>query len=210
MLRNEWAIIFAVVIPLTACDRPDTAGVVELVGVEPAFAAQGASNPALIADGRAIFRFGTFGDETFWTDTLRMHEVIRTSVSPNAALAVGLKVDVDALPPAVRAGLLDGTVDLDAPATTVALLGLGAVVGVVGQVDAANSLTHVGITCAMCHSTVDDSFAPGIGSRLDGWPNRSKDAVALVTGGNEGIGRGGDRRRGVPGDDRRQARGRGE
>ena len=180
MPRSEWAIIVAVVISLTACDRPDPAGVVEPVGVEPAFAAQGRSNPALVADGRAIFRSETFGDETFWTDTLRMHEVIRTSVSPSTALAVGLKVDVDALPAAVRAGIVDGTVDLDDPATTVALLGLGAVLGVVGQVDAANTLTHVGITCAFCHSTVDDSFAPGIGTRLDGWPNRSLNVGAIV------------------------------
>jgi mono/diheme cytochrome c family protein len=180
MPRSKWAIILAVVISLTACDYPDTAGVVEPVGVEPAFAAQGASNPALIAEGRAIFRFETFGDETFWTDTLRMHEVIRTSVSPNTALEVGLKVDVDALPPAVIDGILDGTVRLDDPATTVALLGLGAVLGVVGQVDADGTLTHVGITCALCHSTVDDSFAPGIGSRLDGWPNRSLNVGAIV------------------------------
>jgi mono/diheme cytochrome c family protein len=124
MPRSKWAIILAVVISLTACDYPDTAGVVEPVGVEPAFAAQGASNPALIAEGRAIFRFETFGDETFWTDTLRMHEVIRRSVSPNTALAVGLKVDVDALPPAVIDGILSGTVRLDDPAPTVALLGL--------------------------------------------------------------------------------------
>jgi mono/diheme cytochrome c family protein len=149
--------------------------------VESAFAAQGPGSPALVDEGRTIFRFETFGDETFWTDTLLMHEVIGTSVSPNTALAVGLKVDADALPPAVKAGILDGSIDLDEPATTVALLGLGAIVGVMGQVDAAtNTLTHVGITCAFCHSTVDDSFAPGIGSRLDGWPNRSLNVGAIV------------------------------
>ena len=179
MPRSEWAIIVAVVISLTACDRPDTVGLVEPVEVEPAFAAQGASNPALIAHGREIFRFETFGDETFWTDTLRMHEVIRESVSPNTALAVGLKVDVDALPPGVIAGIRSGDVDLGDPATTVALLGLGAVLGVVGQVEA-GTLTRVGITCALCHSTVDDSFAPGIGSRLDGWPNRSLDVGRII------------------------------
>lgn len=149
--------------------------------VEPAFAAQGPGSPALVAEGRTIFRFETFGDETFWTDTLRMHEVIGTSVSPNTALGVGLKVDSEALPPSVKAAILDGSIDLDAAATTVALLGLGAIVGVIGQVDeATNTLTHVGITCAFCHSTVDDSFLPGIGSRLDGWPNRDLNVGAIV------------------------------
>ena len=142
--------------------------------------ASASMNPAEIAEGKSIFRFDTFGDETFWTDTLRMHEVIRTSVSPKAALDLGLKVDADALPAAVKAGILDGSIKLDAPATTVALLKLGAVVGVIGQVDASNTLTRVGITCALCHSTVDDSFAPGIGSRLDGWPNRTLNVGAIV------------------------------
>ena len=179
MPRNTWGIILSVVIPCAACDRLET-GPAEASLDQPAFAAQGPGSPALVADGRTIFRFETFGDETFWTDTLRMHEVIGTSVSPNTALAVGLKVDADALPPAVKAAILGGSIDLDAPATTVALLGLGAIVGVMGQVDATNTLTHVGITCAFCHSTVDDSFAPGIGSRLDGWPNRSLNVGAIV------------------------------
>jgi cytochrome c553 len=148
--------------------------------VEPPVAGSRSMNPALVAEGQTIFRFDTYGDETFWTDTLLMHEVIRTSVSPNTALSVGLKVDADALPEAVKAGILDGSIDLDAPATTVALIGLGAVVGVVGQVDGDNVLTRVGITCALCHSTVDNSFAPGIGSRLDGWPNRTLDVGRIV------------------------------
>jgi len=141
---------------------------------------RGPLNPALIASGQTTFRFDTYGDETFWTDTLRMHEVIRTSVSPATALSVGLKVDVDALPPAVKTALQNGTISLADPATTVALLKLGAVVGVVGQVDASNTLTHVGITCALCHSTVDNSFAPSIGHRLDGWPNRDLNVGAII------------------------------
>src|SRR5688500_18413442 len=100
-------------------------------------------SPALIARGKTIFRFDTFGDETFWTDTLQLHEVIRTSVSPQAALEVGLKVDADALPPEVKAGILDGSISLTAPATTVTLLRLGAVVGVVGQVDADRKSTRL-------------------------------------------------------------------
>jgi mono/diheme cytochrome c family protein len=120
--------------------------------------------------GQHIFRFDTFGDERFWTDTLRMHEVIASSVSPRTALAVGLKVDAQALP----SGLLESA-DLDDPATTVALLALDAVLGLKGEVeqqaDGTQKLVSVGITCALCHSTVDNSVAPGIGSRLDGWPN---------------------------------------
>src|SRR5204862_4445847 len=137
--------------------------------------------PGAVADGKSIFRFDTFGDETFWTDTLRMHEVIGTSVSPKTALSVGLKVDADALPEAVKAGIKDGTISLDAPATTVALLKLGAVVGVGGEVDAQNTLRRVGITCALCHSTVDNSFTTGVGHRLDGWPNRDLNVGAIVS-----------------------------
>ena len=148
---------------------------------EPVASRSGPMNPELVDRGKTIFRFDTFGDETFWTDSLRLHEVIRTSVSPMAALGLGLKVDADALPPEVKAGILNGTVKLDLPATTVALLRLDAVVGVIGQVDASNTLTRVGITCALCHSTVDNSFLPGIGSRLDGWPNRTLDVGKIVT-----------------------------
>ncbi len=126
-------------------------------------------------DGRQIFRHDTFGDEQLWTDTLRMHEVIASAVDPTTALSVGLKVDADAVPPEVLE-----TADLTDPATTVALLGLDAVVGVKGEVDESGALVAVGITCALCHSTVDDSVAPGIGHRLDGWPNRDLDPGAII------------------------------
>lgn len=140
-------------------------------------------DPQLAAEGRDIFRFDTFGNEVFWTDTVRLHEVIQSSVSPRAALEVGLKVDVDALPQAIRDAIAAGEVDLDDPATTVTLLKLNAVVGVHGTVQAVggrDTLMRVGITCALCHSTVDNSFAPGIGSRLDGWPNRDLNVGAIV------------------------------
>jgi hypothetical protein len=129
--------------------------------------------------GQAIFRFDTFGDEQLWTDVLRMHEVIAT-VPPATALAVGLKVDVEALPPAVKAALRAGTVDLTNPAVTVELLRLNAVVGVQGTVSDSGQLTTVGITCALCHSSVDNSFAPGIGNRLDGWANIDLNVGAIV------------------------------
>jgi mono/diheme cytochrome c family protein len=142
--------------------------------------ARGPLSPALVRQGEAIFRFDTYGNETFWTDSLRIHEAITASVSPTVALGVGLKVDVDTLPPAITSALANGTIDLKDPATTVALLKLGAVLGVVGEVDANDSLTRVGITCAFCHSTVDNSFAAGIGRRLDGWPNRDLNVGAIV------------------------------
>jgi mono/diheme cytochrome c family protein len=137
-------------------------------------------NPATVASGQQIFRFDTYGDESYWTDTLRMHEVIATSVSPATALAVGLKVDMDALPPSVVKAIQQGKVDLNSPATTVALLKLGAVIGVKGTVNGKNVLTSIGITCALCHSTVDNAFAAGIGHRLDGWPNRDLNVGAIV------------------------------
>ena len=138
---------------------------------------------ALVAQGKQVFRFDTFGNETQWTDTLRMHEVIRTAVDPTTALSVGLKVDAQALPAAVVAGIQSGSVDLKSPATTVALLKLDAVVGLKGTVETVNGsdvLTRVGVTCALCHSTVDNSFAPGIGKRLDGWPNRDLNPGAII------------------------------
>jgi hypothetical protein len=129
--------------------------------------------------GRAIFRFDTFGDEQLWTGVLRMHEPIAT-LSPKQALGVGLKVDLDALPPAVVAALKAGQVDLDDPAVTLTLLRANAVVGVKGRVNAAGALTSVGITCALCHSSVDDALAPGVGHRLDGWANTTLDVGAIV------------------------------
>ena len=129
--------------------------------------------------GQEIFRFDTFGDETFWTDTLRLHEVVQ-NVPPATALAVGLKVDADTLPPEVVQAIQAGEVDLDDPATTVTLLKLGAVVGLRATVDANDSITQLGVTCALCHSTVDDRVAKGIGSRLDGWPNLELNPGAII------------------------------
>ena len=125
--------------------------------------------------GRQIFRFDTFGDERFWTDTLRMHEVIQSAVDPLTALAVGLKVDADALPP----GILS-QVDLTDPATTVALLELDAVVGLKAEVEN-GTIQRVGVTCALCHSDVDDSVQEGIGRRLDGYPNRDLDPGLILS-----------------------------
>jgi mono/diheme cytochrome c family protein len=145
---------------------------------------RGASDVARTAhQGQQIFRYNTFGDEAKWTDALRMHEVVASAVDPLTALAVGLKVDAEALPPAVVDGIRNGTIDLASPATTVALLKLDAVVGLKGTVETVNgtdTLTRLGVTCALCHSTVDDSFAPGIGKRLDGWPNRDLDVGRII------------------------------
>jgi mono/diheme cytochrome c family protein len=147
-------------------------GVLGVVGFEERTTAAPAPS------GQEVFRFDTFGNERFWTGTLRLHEAIASAVDPTTALSVGLKVDADALPP----GILK-TADLKSPATTVALLKLNAVVGVKGTVvseGGKDTLTQVGITCALCHSTVDDSVQPGIGRRLDGWPNRTLNPGAII------------------------------
>jgi mono/diheme cytochrome c family protein len=138
--------------------------------------------------GRQIFRFDTFGDQAFWGDQLRLHQAIQgerfggvgPGVSPRTALGVGLKVDVDALPGNLRVAIRRGQVDLDDPAVTLALLRLNAVVGLTGFFKADQTLRSVGIQCALCHSTVDDALAPGIGHRLDGWANRDLDVGTIV------------------------------
>ena len=127
-------------------------------------------------DPQEVFRFETFGNETWWTDTLAMNEVIQAAVDPVTALAVGLKVDAEALPEGILA-----SADLSDPATTVELIRLNAVVGVQGEVDEEGKLTRVGVTCALCHSTVDNSVMPGIGRRLDGWPNLDLDPGLIVS-----------------------------
>ncbi|MGQ0550384.1 MAG: hypothetical protein ACT4PY_12040 [Armatimonadota bacterium] len=142
----------------------------------------------MLEEGKQIFRFDTFGDEAFWSDTLRLHRVIAGAklggvgpgVSPKTALSVGLKVDMDALPAALVDQIKAGQVNLEDPATTVALLKLNAVVGVVGRVREDGRLQSIGLTCAVCHSTVDNAFAPGIGHRLDGWGNRDLNAGAII------------------------------
>src|SRR5436190_17572864 len=127
------------------------------------------------AQGQYIFRHWTFGDEPFWTDTLRLNEVVETAVSPATALAVGLKVDAERLPP----GFL-GSADLTSPATTVELLRRDAVVGVEAVVTADRHIKSLGITCALCHSTVDNAVTAGVGRRLDGLRNRDLNVGAIV------------------------------
>ena len=143
---------------------------------------------AMIKEGRNTFRFDTFGDEAYWGGELLLHQAIAgqsnggvgPGLSPSAALDLGLKVDVRALPPSVVRALAAGQVDLDDPAVTLDLLRLDAVLGVKGFFDPSGALASVGIRCALCHSTVDDSFAPSIGNRLDGWPNRDLDVGQII------------------------------
>jgi hypothetical protein len=143
----------------------------------------------LVEEGKQIFRFDTFGDEVFWGDTLKLHNAIQGSkfggvgagVSPKTALAVGLKVDMEALPAELVELIKAGKVDLDDPATTLALIKLNAVLGVKGQFNEDGSMKTMGISCALCHSTVDDAFAPGIGRRLDGWANRDLNVGAIIS-----------------------------
>ena len=163
------------VIVVGGCGTSETPPAGAPTGGTPAQPAPKPASPALIAEGQQAFRFDTFGDEQVWTDTLRMHEVVEKHVDPTTALKVGLKVDADALP----AGILQ-KVDLASPATTVALLKMNAVVGLQATVDANNHITRIGVTCALCHSTVDNSVMPGIGRRLDGWPNRDLNVGAII------------------------------
>lgn len=165
-MRNQVVLSFAALLATATLGCGDDGGTPPL-------------DPALVEEGKQIFRHDTFGDEIFWTDTLEMHTVIETAVDPMTALEVGFKVDADALPE----GILD-SVDLMDPATTVALLKLDAVVGVKGtveEIDGEDRLTRVGVACALCHSTVDDSVMPGIGKRLDGWPNRDLDPGFILS-----------------------------
>ena len=164
-------------------DEPSAASVSTLESVVDARAQR------TLASGRKIFRFDTFGDEAFWGGTLRLHQAIAGSrnggvgpgLSPEQALAIGLKVDVNALPPQLRTNILKHRVDLTSPATTLTLLRLDAVVGVRGFFDdSGQRLRSVGITCALCHSDVDDSFAQGIGRRLDGWAARDLDVGQII------------------------------
>jgi len=143
----------------------------------------------MIDEGKKTFRYDTFGSEAFWGDALQLHKAVAGAknggvgpgVSPKTALAVGLKVDVDALPAALKKQIAAGKVNLDDPATTVALLKLNAVVGVTAFANADGSVKSMGIQCALCHSTVDNSLAPGIGKRLDGWANRDLNVGAIVS-----------------------------
>ncbi len=175
--------ILCVVLDSCRTDDPDSSD------LESKFDREIRENAArMIREGREIFRHDTFGDQEFWGDKLRLHEAIAGAnnggvgpgVSPAVALAVGLKVDVDALPKELVEQLKKGEVDLEDPATTLALLQLDSVVGVRGFFDSSRNLVSMGIQCALCHSTVDDSLAPGIGSRLDGWANRDLNVGAIV------------------------------
>jgi len=142
----------------------------------------------MLQDGRTTFRFDTFGDEVFWGDTVKLHQAIEGSrlggvgpgISPKKALDLGLKVDAAALPPSLLNKLQHGQVDLNDPATTLALLKLNAMVGLTGFFNPNGTLKSVGIQCALCHSTVNNSVTFGIGRRLDGWANRDLNVGAIV------------------------------
>lgn len=167
-----------------AAARTATSRVQDLTGHESAL-----NNAAeSFAEGQHTFRFATFGDQAFWGDALQLHKAIEGAhfggvgpgVSPASALAVGLKVDVDALPHPLVQQLKNGQVNLNDPANTLALLKLNSVIGVTGFFKSDGTLKSIGIQCALCHSTVDNSLAPGIGHRLDGWANRDLNVGQIV------------------------------
>ena len=195
MRRNRWLGMLGVLAIATASSialsQTDSGDEDETASPDPGrVASVDVEGSALdtIRRGRHIFRFDTFGSEAFWGDALQLHLALEgqrfggvgPGVSPRTALDVGLKVDVQALPAALVQQLRQGQVDLDDPATTLALLKLDAVVGVKGFFKRDGSLRSVGIRCALCHSTVDNSFAPGIGRRLDGWANRDLNVGAIA------------------------------
>jgi cytochrome c5 len=153
--------------------KPDATGAVHGTNTSAEPATPGAEKSAPL-DGKTIFRHDTFGNEMTWTDKLQMHTVVEQNVDPMTALSVGLKVDAEKLPP----GILEKA-DLKSPKTTVALLEMDAVVGLKATV-AGGKITKLGITCALCHSTVDNSVMPGIGKRLDGYPNRELNVGAII------------------------------
>src|SRR5215813_23375 len=187
-------ILFAVLITATAysvvrsrAQRSDNPGRKEK---EQRFDVQISENAGQMMDqGKQIFRYDTFGDEVYWTDKLKLHQAIQGSkfggvgpgVSPKTALGVGLKVDMDALPADLVEKIKNGQVNLDDPATTLALIKLNSVLGVKGTFNTDGSLKSLGLSCAVCHSTVDDAFAPGIGHRLDGWANEDLNVGAIVS-----------------------------
>ncbi len=191
-LRNFLALnlaVFMATVAFTACqqDKENTGAVTEAVSENDRMISAHAQQ--MIEEGRRIFRLDTFGSEGFWGEALQLHKAIAgennggvgPGVSPKTALSVGLKVDSDALPQELKDQLKAGKVDLDDPATTVALLKINAVVGVTGLFDDKGTLRSMGLQCAFCHSTVDDSFGPGIGKRLDGWANRDLNVGAIVS-----------------------------
>jgi hypothetical protein len=147
------------------------------------------SSDQSVSDGKQIFRFDTFGDEDFWSGLLHIEKAIAGAanggfgdgVSPKAALGVGLKVDADALPADVVEGIKSGAISLDDPKNTITLIKLNSVVGVKGTFGESGELKAIGITCAICHSTVDNSFDEGIGKRLDGWPNRDLNVGGIIS-----------------------------
>ncbi|HUM46783.1 MAG TPA: hypothetical protein PLD84_07645 [Chitinophagales bacterium] len=178
---------FAVIIPNVQCSN-SAAGEKKIV-VKETEDPVSANAQKMIEEGRQIFRYETFGDEAYWSTALQLHNAIAGTknggsgpgLSPNDALAAGLKVDMNAIPADVAAAIKAGKVNLDDPAVTLTLLKIDAVVGVKGIFDADNKLLSVGITCASCHSTVDNAFAPGIGHRRDGWANRDLNVGAIVS-----------------------------
>ena len=178
----------ALLLYLTVAIASGTLAAVSGSSAKPARVAAASPTARLLARGRRIFRYDTFGDQAFWGGALQLHRAIAgqanggvgPGVSPKTALSVGLKVDAKRIPKKVAAAIKAGKVNLNDPKVTLALLKLNAVVGVRGFFRG-NRLTSMGITCAICHSTVDNSFAPGIGRRLDGWPNRDLNVGAIVS-----------------------------
>lgn len=187
LLASSVASFFIIALSLIQCGQSGyskSSGTTKETGGPVAANAQ-----QMIDEGKQTFRYETFGDESYWTDALQLHKAVAgeknggvgPGLSPNGALAAGLKVDMDLLPADVVEAIKAGKINLDDPAVTLTLLQLNAVVGVKGTFDKDKKLMAIGITCASCHSTVDNAFAPGIGRRLDGWANRDLNVGAIIS-----------------------------
>lgn len=184
-LTRLLALAMAVTVALLVVASPAGSRMIKLIGFDREIEDNA---ERMLAEGRQTFRFDTFGDEAFWGGMLQLHRAIEGTefggvgpgLSPAAALGLGLKVDVDALPSNVVQQIRHGRVDLSDPAVTLLLLRHDAVLGVKGFFNSDNSLSSVGITCALCHSTVDNSLTTGIGHRLDGWANRDLNVGEIV------------------------------
>jgi hypothetical protein len=188
-LPKNLAVSMFVVLLLALATQPvELTGQGQVVRLNDSDRANDASAAAMRDEGRRIFRFDDFADLHFWGGALKLHQAIAGSrfggvgngLTPRAALALGLKVDSEAIPAALAAAFRAGQVNLDDPANTIGLIWLDSVLGVKGYFDTRGQMVSIGLTCAVCHSTVDDSFSPGIGRRLDGWANRDLNVGAIV------------------------------
>ncbi|MDQ3516854.1 MAG: hypothetical protein M3466_00430 [Gemmatimonadota bacterium] len=144
--------------------------------------------------GREVFRFETFGNERFFTDALRLPAgMVAAAVTPRQLLALGVSIDIEAVPAAIRALLTSAPASvLDDPAMTIALINANSAVGLPikdsngdGVLDVTRG-DKVGSSCALCHSPAAEGAVfsvPGggsIGRRQDGLASHNLNFGRLI------------------------------